>query len=33
MIVYKILVIENKNMLDIDVFTFDKDIMYTEPPS
>lgn len=30
MIVYKILVIENKNMLDIDVFTFDKDIMFTE---
>lgn len=30
MFVYKILVIENKNMIDIDVFTFDKDKMFTE---
>lgn len=30
MFVYKILLIENKNMIDIDVFTFDKDKMFTE---
>lgn len=30
MFVYKILVIENKDMIDIDVFTFDKYKMFTE---
>lgn len=30
MLVYKILIMENKNMLDIDVFTFDKDKRFTE---